>query len=142
MILLAILVATPMFAGEKTEKETDDTFGEKAVTQLWTMLAKGDVVSLDKLMAEGFQSVHRDGPRDKKGELDLIKNLNIKDYELGNFKTTRHNDIYIVTYTVSVAENIDEKQLKKTKAERMSIFAKTSQGWQWLAHANLNPMEQ
>ena len=139
LILLAILVATPMFAGEKKE---DGTFGRKTVMQLWKMLAEGDVGSLDKLMADGFQSVHQDGARDKRGELDLIKDLDIKNYKLDDFKTTRSGDIYIVTYTVAVAENIDGKELKKTKAERMSLFLKTDEGWQWLAHANLNPIKQ
>jgi len=48
----------------------------------------------------------------------------------------------IVSYFVSVGETIDAKRLSTESAARLTIFLKTDSGWQWIAHANLNPLKQ
>jgi hypothetical protein len=145
LILFAVLLAAPMFAGneskaEKVEVEKSEAFGEEIVTELWSMFAEGNIDLVEKHMSEGFQSIHQDGARDKQTELELLKGLDLSDYKLSDFNTTRHGGIYIVTYMIVVAETIDGESLEKNKAARMSIFERTNDGWIWLAHANLNPM--
>ena len=42
---------------------------------------------------------------------------------------------------VSVEETIEGKRLSTKPAARLTIFLKTDSGWQWIAHANLNPLK-
>ncbi len=145
LILFAVLLAAPMFAGneskaEKVEVKKSEGFGEGIVTELWSMFAEGNIDLVEKHMSEGFQSIHQDGARNKQTELKLLKGLDLSDYKLSDFNTTRYGGIYIVTYMIVVAETIDGESLEKNKAARMSIFERTNDGWIWLAHANLNPM--
>lgn len=96
---------------------------------------------MEAKLAPGFQSVHPDGARDRTGEIALIKRLNVGPYKLDNFKVTKNGDLLIVTYRISVVETVGGKQLSTKPAMRQSVWAKNAAGWQWIAHANLNPLK-
>ena len=86
--------------------------------------------------------MHEDGARDRKGELQIIKGVNIGKYTLTNLKVTRNGPVIIVTYFVSVAETIKDKRLPDTKpAGRLSAWLKTDSGWKWIIHANLRSLK-
>ncbi len=129
-----LLGALPAWAGGVS--------GEKLVRDLWTSMKAGNWQKLEKIMSPAFQSVHADGARDRAGELKLIRGLKMGDYRLQDFKTTRQGPVLVVTYKVVVSETIDGKRLKRRPAPRMTIFYRTDQGWQWLAHANLRPLQK
>ena len=44
--------------------------------------------AVENRIADGFQSVHPDGPRDRAGEIALLKKMNFGDFTLSNFKST------------------------------------------------------
>ena len=116
--------------------------GEKLVRDLWATMKAQNWAELEKIMSPAFQSVHSDGARDRAGELKLIRGLKLGDYTLSDFRTTRQGPVLVVTYKVAVSETIDGKRLKHQPAPRMTIFIKTKQGWQWLAHANLRALKK
>ena len=123
-----------VFAGE-------GSLGEKLVRQLYEDVKTGNMVALKKMMAPEFQSVHRDGARDRKEELQLIQGLNLGKYTLTNLKVTQNGPVVIVTYFVSVEETIKGKHLSATKpAARLSAWLKTDSGWKWIIHANLRSL--
>ena len=125
---------TGVSAGERS-------LGEKLVRQLWADAKAGNVEALEKVMAQGFQSIHKDGARDRKGELQLIKGVNLGKYTLTNLKVTQNGPVVIVTYFVSVEETIKGKRLSATKpAARLSAWLKTDSGWKWIIHANLRSL--
>jgi hypothetical protein len=111
--------------------------GETLVRQLWKDLAAANIDGIKKYISPGFQSIHDDGARDCAAQLELIKGLNIKEYDLKNFKTTESGPVIIVTYSVSVKETIDGERLSAKPAQRLSAWLKTDNGWQWILHANL-----
>jgi uncharacterized protein DUF4440 len=114
--------------------------GEALERQIWADMKSRNWTSLRAKIAPGFQSVHPDGPRDKAGELALIKGLHLGKYKLKDFDVTQSGDSLIVTYWISVQETIDGERLSTKPAQRMSVWKKTAAGWQWIAHANLNPL--
>ncbi len=114
--------------------------GEKLVRQLWSSIKKTDIKSLEKKMAEGFQSVHQDGANNRAEEIELIKNLKLGEYTLTDFHVTRNGPVIVATYFVSVEETIEGRRLTKRPAPRLSVFLKTDSGWKWIAHANLKPL--
>jgi len=137
VVFLAIC-QTRVIAQERT---TELNLGEDLVRELWNDFKTQNVSALEKKIAPGFQSIHEDGVRDAEAELKLLKELNLGEYTLSNFKVTQVGPAIIVSYFVSVEETIEGKRLSSKPAARLTIFLKTDSGWQWIAHANLNPLK-
>jgi len=135
-----LLLGQFVLADEKPELES--TLGENLVRQLWVDMKKPDMEMIKKKIAEGFQSVHQYGANNREQEIELIKGLKLGEYSLSNFQITQNGPVIVATYFVSVEETINGKRLSKKPAPRLSVFLKTDSGWQWIAHANLKPLEQ
>ena len=123
------------------DSTTELSLGQDLVRELWNDFKTQDISALESKIAPGFQSVHEDGARDARAELKLLKELNLGEYTLSNFKVTQVDPAIIVSYFVSVEETIEGKRLSSKPAARLTIFLKTDSGWQWIAHANLNPLK-
>jgi hypothetical protein len=119
---------------------TNASEGEKMERQMWADFKAKDWKSVEAKIGDGFQSIHPDGARDRAGEITLIKSLNLGDFTLSNFKTTVNGDNIVVTYTIAVHETIDEIHLPTGPAPRLTVWKKGTGGWQWICHANLNPI--
>jgi len=114
--------------------------GEKMERQMWADFKAKDWKAVESKIAKEFQSVHPDGARNRAGEILLIEKLNLGDVALSNFKSTTTGDNIVVTYMIAVQETIDGKQLSRKPAPRLSVWKKGTSGWQWICHANLNPI--
>ena len=114
--------------------------GEKLEKQIWEEIKAKDWKAVEGKIAEGFQSVHPDGARDRGDEISLIKNLNVGQITLSDFKSTTEGDNIVVTYMISAQETIDLERLPTKPAPRVSVWKKGATGWQWICHANLTPI--
>ena len=114
--------------------------GEKIEKQIWEDIKAKNWKAVEDKIAEGFQSVHPDGARDRAGEISLIKNLNVGKIELSDLKSTMDGENIVVTYMISVQETIDLERLPTKPAPRLSVWKKGGNGWQWICHANLTPI--
>jgi hypothetical protein len=114
--------------------------GEKLEKQIWEEIKAKDWKAVEGKIAEGFQSVHPDGARDRGDEISLIKNLNVGQIALSDFKSTTEGDNIVVTYLISAQETIDLERLPTKPAPRVSVWKKGPNGWQWICHANLTPI--
>ena len=114
--------------------------GEKMEKQMWEDIKAKNWKAVEDKIAEGFQSVHPDGPRDRAGEISLIKNLNVGKIALSDLKSTANGDNIVVTYMISAQETIDLERLPTKPAPRLSVWKKAGNGWQWICHANLTPI--
>jgi hypothetical protein len=61
--------------------------GEKMERQMWADFKAKDWKSVERKIAEGFQSIHPDGARDPAGEIKLIENLNLGEARLTETST-------------------------------------------------------
>ena len=114
--------------------------GEKMEKQMWEDIKAKNWKAVEDKIAEGFQSVHPDGPRDRASEISLIKNLNVGKIALSDLKSTANGDNIVVTYMISAQDTIDLERLPTTPAPRLSVWKKAGNGWQWICHANLTPI--
>lgn len=109
---------------------------------MWADFKAKDWATVERKIADGFQSIHPDGSRDRAEEITLIKNLNLGEFTLSNFKSTVNGDNIVVTYMIAVQETIDQQRLSTKVTPRLSVWKKGTHGWQWICHANLNPIPQ
>jgi hypothetical protein len=114
--------------------------GEKMEKQMWEDIKAKNWNAVESKIADTFQSVHPDGARDRANEISLIKNLKVGQVEFNDFRSTMNGDNVVVTYMVSVQETIDLEQLRTKPTPRLSVWRKGAAGWQWICHANLNPI--
>ena len=114
--------------------------GEEIEKQMWEDIKAKNWQTVESKIADAFQSVHSDGARDRANELSLIKNLKVGQVQFNDFRSTMNGDNIVVTYMVSVQEAIDLELLPTRATPRLSVWKKGSAGWQWICHANLNPI--
>ncbi|HEU18443.1 MAG TPA: nuclear transport factor 2 family protein [Deltaproteobacteria bacterium] len=115
--------------------------GTGLVQQLWTDMKNADADAIAKYISSEFQSIHEDGTRNNNEQLELIKNLSLGEYTLSDFCVTENDSVIIVTYFVTVEETLAGKRLPARKSARLSAWQKTDEGWKWIIHANVRPME-
>src|SRR5947208_17122572 len=114
--------------------------GEKMEKQMWEDIKAKNWEVVENKIAEGFQSVHPDGARDRASEISLIKNLNVGRVEFNDLKSTMSGDNVVVTYMISVEETIDIEQLPTKPAPRLSDWIEVARDWIWMCQVNINPV--
>lgn len=115
--------------------------GETLERQIWADMKAKKWVDVKNKLAREFQSVYRDGARNRNQEFKLIKNLNIGQYILSNFKVTENGSTLIVTYDAAVEESINGKRVSAKPTPRLSVWVLNGKDWQWLVHANLSEIK-
>lgn len=83
--------------------------------QMWEDIKAKNSEVVENKIAEGFQSVHPDGARDRDSEISLIKNLNVGRVEFNDFKSIMSGDNVVVTYMISVQETIDLEHCRQSR---------------------------
>jgi uncharacterized protein DUF4440 len=134
------MVSTPGLHAQGTPAAEGMSEGEKLERQMWADFKAKDWKAVESKIAEGFQSIHPDGARDRAGEISLIEHLNLGEVTLSNFKSTMNGENIVVTYIIAVQETIDGRRLSRKPSSRLSVWKKEQSGWQWIGHANLNPI--
>ena len=136
-VVLSFVLSAVCLRAEETPAPPTASEGEKLERRMAADIKAKNWNAVENRIAEGFQSVHPDGPRDRAGEIELLKKMNFGDFRLTNFKSTVVGDNIVVTFTMTVAQIIDGKQLPPKPAYRLSVWKKGAAGWQWISHANL-----
>ena len=138
-VLVAVVVVAIGAGGWAAEQE-DASLGEQLVRQFWEAIRTEDAEALGAILAPGFQSVHQDGARDRGGELALCAGVDIDEYTLTDFVTTRQGATIVVTFMASVEETLGGVRTTTVPAPRMAVFLMTEDGWRMVAYANLKAM--
>jgi hypothetical protein len=137
VVILSFVLSAVCLRAEETPVAPGASQGETLEREMAADIKAKNWNAVESRIADGFQSVHPDGPRDRAGEIALLKKMNFGDFTLSNFKSTVIGDNIVVTFTMTVAQTIDGKQLPPKPAYRLSVWKKGAAGWQWISHANL-----
>jgi Domain of unknown function (DUF4440) len=139
-LLFCLILSAVSLRAQETSSPAGASEGEKLERQMAADIKAKNWKAVESRIADGFQSMHLDGPRDRAGEIALLKKMNFGDFTLNNFKSTVIGDNMVVTFTMTVAQTIDGKQLPPKPAYRLSVWKKGASGWQWISHANFAPI--
>jgi len=137
--VLCLSLSLVCLCAQETSAAVREPDGETLERQMADDLKAKNWSAVEAKIADGFQSVHPDGVRDRAGEIALLKKMNFGDFTLDNFKSTTIGDNIVVTFTMTVSETIDGKRLPAKPAYRLSVWKKGVNGWQWISHANFAP---
>jgi hypothetical protein len=114
--------------------------GENLYRQFLSAIAGQNWSAVEAMISPSFQSAHSDGARGHVAELALLKGIDLGTYTLHDFKVTKADSHLVVTCMISIEETIDGERLSTKSSTRLSVWDKTSKGWQMIALANLNPV--
>ncbi len=136
-VLLLCFALVSLLQAEETVQET----GKRLVTELFSDLQAGNIDAVEQRMSPAFQSAHKDGARDRAEQVVLMRTLELGPFGIDDVRATKKGHVMVVTYTVSAAESFNDERFEKMPAQRLSVFHLTREGWRWIAHANLHPMQ-
>src|SRR5215472_14287631 len=139
-VAVCLRFTTVWVQAQATATAFETSEGEKLERQMASDIQAKNWKAVETRIADGFQSVHPDGVRDRAGEIALLKGMNFGAFTLRDFKSNTIGDNLVVTFTMTVAETIDGKQLPTKPAYRLSVWKKGVNGWQWISHANFTPI--
>lgn len=137
-------IGTGMYEGAPTEggAAQDAALGEKLERTLWEDIRNERWDQVDPRIAAAFQSVHQDGASLAEDEKDLLRKLDLDEYELTKFAVTRSGPVIVVSYKAAVGETLGGQRQPRRASMRQSVWLQSGTSWQWIAHANLNPVHR
>ncbi len=139
-IFTSLTILLFAFSASVFAAQSDNKSAEELIKNWFEAMKNQQIDKASEVLAPQFVSIHTDGKvRDKKQEIKLIKKLEMKNYELTDFKFSQpNNDTIIVTYKDKAVEKIDNKEVDKKAAGRMAVLQKQDGKWLIIAYANLD----
>lgn len=134
------LASLLLFSTAWAQPNTNET-AQKIIENWFSAMKNHDLDQAGHYLAPQFVSIHTDGlVRNKAGELELIKNLQMKSYDLTDFKFSQSGNIIVVTYKDKGQEMIDKLSINSQAAGRMAVLQKQGKAWLIVAYANLDTL--
>lgn len=137
LFAMMLLISSDIYA-------KDESFAKaQQLIQSWFQaMQQKNIDMAASFLAPEFVSIHTDGiVRNKEGEVKLIKDLNMKQYKLTDFKFSQSGNIIVVTYKDAGVEKIDNKPIATKPAGRMAVLQKQDDKWLIVAYANLDTIK-
>ncbi len=135
---LTVILFAIFFSGLSYSQEDLKTLGEKMERGLFQTVKDKDWGTLEGLVANGFQSMHADGPKTRTSAIDYIKSITFKYYHFSDIVVTNNDagNIIVITYKLTFSENVEMTEEEKGKfVNNLSVWQKNGEKWQWMSHS-------
>lgn len=112
--------------------------GEKMERSLFQAVKDKDWTTLEGLIANGFQSMHQDGPKSRNTAIDYIKSITFKYYHFSDVTATTNEagNIVVISYKLSFSENLEMTEKEKGMyVNNISVWTNSAGKWQWMSHS-------
>jgi len=137
VVLVLLLGGCTVYGGQKNQG-WHATGGEALERQFWADVKARNLTELEKHMALTWVFLTPSGPLDRAATLEHIRQLNISDYTLGDFKIVPNGPDMVVTYVAQVkGTNAKGEPLPATQMRMMTVWQKALKGWTAIAHADV-----
>ncbi|HWA06927.1 MAG TPA: nuclear transport factor 2 family protein [Ignavibacteria bacterium] len=133
VILFAVLLSGFSYSQSDLKAE-----GEKMERSLFQTVKDKDWGTLEGLVANGFQSMHADGPKSRTSAIDYIKSITFKYYHFSDIVVSNNDagNIIVITYKLTFSENVEMTEQEKGRyVNNLSVWQKNGEKWQWMSHS-------
>jgi hypothetical protein len=121
---------------EATVSDSDITAQEK---QIWDKIKSKDSAGFAGMLADDFIYIAADGVYDKAGTVDGVKNLELTDLTLSDWKVVKlDKDAAAVTYTVSMKGTSNGQPIPDKPLRASSVWVKRGDKWVGVYHQECN----
>ena len=136
-LFLLLFIATAGTTLTFSQSDLKST-GEKLERGLFQTVKDKDWSTLESLVANGFQSMHADGPKSRSTAIGYIKSITFNYYHFSDIVVTGNDagTIIVITYKLTFSENLEMTQQEKGKfVNNLSVWQNSGDKWQWISHS-------
>ncbi|HTR67275.1 MAG TPA: nuclear transport factor 2 family protein [Terriglobales bacterium] len=139
LLCLALLAGCTVWGEHPVKHWTDVTGGESLERNFWLEVKAHNWTELERHIAGNYVWMSPEGSLDKAAALDHLKQLQLNDYSLGNFRVELNGSTVVVTYTIAMQGSFNGQPVPNTPVQMMSVWQHEKAGWQAIAHTTVVP---
>jgi len=139
--LLAILLALLLTScgSPKPNTWSGATGAEQFERLFWQSVQQKDWDNVEHHLASTYVAVTSSGRLERAEALAHLKQLDIKDFTLGNVDVRPAGGDMVVTYDITVHGTVGGQALPETPMHMMTVWQQVKHGWIAVAHADSMP---
>ena len=124
-----------MWGERKPHVWKDVTGGESLERVFWEQVKNKKWAELEPHLAATYVLVTREGTLDRTTGLEYWKQLEIREYSLGDFNVQPNGNTYVVAYTLSLHGKLAGHPLPDTPMCAMTVWQHLARDWYAIAHS-------
>jgi hypothetical protein len=139
--LVLSLMTMPCMAGctvwgvHKPRAWTEVTGGESLERVFWDQVKNKKWTELEPHLAATYVLITPEGNFDRAAALEHWKQLDVREYSLGDFKVQPNGNTYVVAYTVILRGKLAGQPLPDTPMRAMTVWQQLARDWYAIAHS-------
>jgi hypothetical protein len=135
-ITCGLLLGCTVWGEHKPSAWTDVTGGESLERIFWHEVQAQHWTELESHLAPNFVLTIPTGTFDRAAAIEHLKQLQLRDYSLGELQSQLNGNTYTVTYTLNVRGTADGKPVPGAPLRAMSVWQRqVREQWVMLAHS-------
>jgi hypothetical protein len=145
LLLLALAsTAACTFYGEHPARALSEATGGEGLERVfWKDVQAANWVEVERALASNYAGVTPAGTLDRSATLDQYRQLQLKNFSLGDLKTELNGTTIVVTYTITMKGAINgtsggtatPQPLPETPQHMMTVWQQQKSGWVAIAHS-------
>ena len=133
---ILVLAGCTVWGEHKPTVWTDVTGGESLERIFWHQLVGKNWADIESHLAPNFVLVTPDGNFDRSAAIEHWKQLEIRDYSLGEVRTELSGNTYTISYILNLRGTINGKPLPKAPLRAMTVWQRqVREQWIEIAHS-------
>lgn len=134
-VLLAFTVGCTVYKDKPAKNFAGATGGEGLEQVFWKNIKDKNWPEIERAMASNFAGSGPEGKMDATGWLAQLKQLDLKDYSIGDLRVELNGDTVVVTYDISMTGTRNGQALMAAPVHRMSVWQQQKSGWVLIGQA-------
>jgi len=137
-LLLCLLLATTSCWEEKQPPTWKSATGPEAYEKLmWDEIKAKNWPQVERRLAATFVAVDAEGTHDRAQTMELMKQLDLRDYVLGELKATPNGNDMMVTYTIVMTGTYKGQPIPNQPFRMLTVWQQVKGGWIAVAHSDV-----
>jgi hypothetical protein len=125
------------FYGEHPAKSFKEaTGGEGLERSFWRDIQKQDWKDLEQHLASNFVYVTPGGRWEREAALEQFRQLELKEYSIGDMTTEMNRDTFVVTYTITLRGTFKGQALPAQPLRCMTVWQQQKRSWVVIAQSS------
>jgi hypothetical protein len=113
--------------------------GEELERVFWKEIKAKHWDEVDHRLASNYVSINSEGQHDRVATMQRLRQLELKDYSLGDFQTELNGNTFVVAYTITLHGTRNGEPLPEGPQRVLTVWQQQAKGWVEIAHSTLAP---
>jgi hypothetical protein len=142
LIFVITCTSACTFYGERPAKSMAETTGGEGMERVfWQNIQTAKWTEIERSLASNYAGITPSATLDRTAALDQYRQLQLKDFSLGDLKTELNGTTIVVTYTITLNGSVNgnsgaaQQPLPSTPQHMMTVWQKKTSGWVQIAHS-------